>query len=92
MENKEFTVLMEVLRSVGSKSKISSLESAISSIIDNYMAYLSEDQKNVVIREFMHYAKVERKKVNTHFEKTLEDEKYKELLNNFFGSKDVVGF
>ena len=92
MENKEFTVLMEVLKSVGNRSRKSSLENVISSIIDNYMPYLSEDQKNVVAREFMHYAKIEQKKSSARFEKALEDEKYKELLQSFFGSRDVVGF
>ena len=92
MENKEFGILTEVLRSVGNRGKRTSLESTISSIIADYTPYLSEDQKNVVIREFMHYARVEHKKSNSQFEKMLEDEKYKELLQSFFGSRDVVGF
>ena len=91
MQEKEFTMLKEVLRSMDSGEKKSSLESIISSIIDEYMPYLNEEQKNIVMKEFMHYAK-EQKKSNPHFEKMLEEEKYKDLLNNFFGNRDVVGF
>ena len=92
MENKEFGILTEVLRIIGSGSKKDSLESTISSIITDYTPYLSEEQKNVVMREFMHYAKSEQKKFSPLFEKRLEEDKYRELLNSFFGSRDVVGF
>jgi len=92
MENKEFGILTEVLTLIGSGSKKSSLENTISSIIADYTPYLSEEQKNAVMREFMHYAKAEQKKSSPLFEKRLEEDKYRELLDSFFGSKDVVGF
>jgi hypothetical protein len=89
MQDKEFAMLAEILKSMGGRK--GSLESTISSIINSYMPHLSDEQRNIVMKEFMNYTKEEHRKSNLHFEKMLEEEKYKDLLSSFIGSRDVVG-
>src|SRR3989338_4582244 len=92
MENKEFGILTEVLTLIGSGSKKSSLENTISSIIADYTPYLSEEQKNAVMREFMHYAKAEQKKSSPLFE-NMEKERFTMLIEilRFMERQDLNG-
>jgi len=82
MDNKNFEMLMEVLRIMENNS--GNIENAIVHLIDNFEKFLSYEQKKEILKEFVRYEKMKIIKINS--EKThpiMEKESYRQAIEGF---------
>ena len=87
MDNDKFDLLISILEDLEKEDvSHSNLESAIVKIIDQFDTNLTNEQKNEVLKEFIHYEKVRREEQNN--KKILaEEEKNRELLDSFLAGE-----
>ena len=92
MDEKDFFLLLDVLRAMGNE-ETTSLENVIAKVIDEYLPHMKDEQKDAIKKEFAEYEKIrEKKNYNPLFDKILEEETYQDNLRSFFGNKESIGF
>lgn len=87
MDNDKFKLLTSVLECLEKEdARRSDLEGAIVKIIDRFDSNLTNEQKEEILKEFVHYERIRRKKDMDR--KTItEDEKNRELLESFLAGE-----
>ena len=87
MDNDKFNLLISVLECLEKEDvSHSDLEGAIVKIIDRFDSNLTNEQKEEILKEFVHYERIRRKKDVD--KKTInEDEKNRELLESFLAGE-----
>lgn len=92
MEEKKFDMFLSVLKRLetGTVANIA-VEDSIVDIINSNEKSMTEEQKQKIYDEFVHYERLRRDHVKRkkHY-KQFEEEKYREVLQNFF--RDFSGW
>ena len=94
MDENKFRILFTVLKTMESEDVgKGSVENLIIRLIDGSEKSMTDEQKNRIYNEFVHYERkrVERRESEKRYAQ-LEEEKYKDFLNDFFTGKDFLGW
>jgi len=87
MNDEKFNLLISILDSLEKEDiNHSSLENAIVRLIDNFDEALTNEQKEELSREFIHYERVRREK-DSNRKSLTEDEINRELLERFLSGE-----
>lgn len=94
MDENKFRIFFSVLKAMENEDvSKGSIENVIIKIIDNSEKAMTEEQKNRIYNEFVHYERKrkerrESEKRYAHF----EEEKYREFLKDFFQRGEFSGW
>ena len=87
MNDEKFNILISILDSLEKEDiNHSSLENAIVRLIDNFDEALTNEQKEELSREFIHYERARREK-DSNRKSLTEDEINRELLERFLSGE-----
>ncbi len=94
MDDGKFRIIFNVLKTMEHEEIVKgSVENVIIKIIDNSEKMMTEDQKKKIYGEFVHYEqKRKERRESDESRKHLEEEKYKDFIEEFFAHKDFSGW